>query len=80
MLKGYEFSGNSGRNFWIGILLEISDPNPKQLLLILFQEYMATPEPFVFYIVHHVMIMVSIMKGAALRTLLRYLCTKLDCG
>ena len=29
----------------------------------------AAPEPFVFYIVHHVMIMFSIIKGADLRTL-----------
>ena len=28
-----------------------------------------TPEPFVFYIMHHVMIMVSIIKGADSRTL-----------
>ena len=29
----------------------------------------ATPEPFVFSIEHHVMIMVSMTKGADLRTL-----------
>ena len=29
----------------------------------------ATPEPFVFSIEHHVMIMVSMIKGADLRTL-----------
>lgn len=29
----------------------------------------ATPKPFVFYIEHHVMIMVSIIKAANLRTL-----------
>ena len=29
----------------------------------------ATPEPFIFYIVQHIMIMVSIIKGADLGTL-----------
>ena len=36
----------------------------------------ATPKPFVFYFEHHVMIMVSIIKGADLRTLQKYPRTK----
>lgn len=41
------------------------------------KEYMiATPKPFVFYFKHHVMIMVSIVKGADLRTLQKYPRTK----
>ena len=41
----------------------------------------ATPEPFVFYIVHHVMIMVSIIKGADSRTLQNISTYKeIDCG
>ena len=39
----------------------------------------ATPEPFVFCIVHHAMIMISIIKGADVRTqkyLKKYLRTK----
>ena len=36
----------------------------------------ATPKPFVFYIEHHVMIMVSIIKGADLRTMERETSTK----
>ena len=40
-----------------------------------------TPEPFVFYIVHHVMIMVSIIKGADSRTLQNISTYKeIDCG
>ena len=40
-----------------------------------------TPEPFVFYIVHHVMIMVSIIKGADSRTLQNISTFKeIDCG
>ena len=54
-----------------GILLQISVwVSLSQLKTLLFQEYMiATPEPFVFSIEHHVMIMVSMIKGADLRTL-----------
>ena len=41
----------------------------------------ATPEPFVFYIVHHVMIMVSIIKGADSRTFQNISTYKeIDCG
>ena len=41
----------------------------------------AAPVPFVFYIVHHVMIMVSIIKGADLRTLQNISTYKeIDCG
>ena len=41
----------------------------------------ATPEPFVFYIVHHVMITVSIIKGADSRTLQNITTYKeIDCG
>ena len=41
----------------------------------------ATPEPFVFCIVHHVMTMVSIIKGADLRTLKNISTYKeIDCG
>ena len=36
----------------------------------------ATPKPFVFYIEHRVMIMVSIIKGADLRTMERETSTK----
>ena len=40
-----------------------------------------TPEPFVFYIVPHVMIMVSIIKGADSRTLQNISTYKeIDCG
>ena len=41
----------------------------------------ATPEPFVFYSVYHVMILVSIIKGADLRTLQNISTYKeIDCG
>ena len=41
----------------------------------------ATPEPFAFYIVHHVMIMVSVIKGADSRTLQNISTYKeIDCG
>ena len=66
-----------------GILLQISvKVSLSQLKTLLFQDYMiATPEPFVFYIVHHVMIMVSIIKGADLRTLQNISTYKeIDCG
>ena len=44
-----------------GILLQVSVNSVKNSLII-FQEYMiATPKPFVFYIEHNVMIMVSII-------------------
>ena len=56
-----------------GILLQISVNSVKNFLII-FQKYMiATPKPFVFYIEYHVMIMVSIIKGADLRTMQKYL-------
>ena len=66
-----------------GILLKISvKVSLSQLKTLLFQDYMiATPEPFVFYIVHHVMIMVSIIKGADSRTLQNISTYKeIDCG
>ena len=66
-----------------GILLQISvKVSLSQLKTLLFQDYMiATPEPFVFYIVHHVMIMVSIIKGADSRTLQNISTYKeIDCG
>ena len=41
----------------------------------------AIPEPFVFYIVYHVMIIVSIIEGADLRTLHNISTYKeIDCG
>ena len=56
-----------------GILLQVSVNSVKNSLII-FQEYMiATPKPFVFDIEHHVMIMVSVIKGADLRTMQKYL-------
>ena len=59
-----------------GILLQVSVNSVKNSLII-FQEYMiATPKPFVFFIEHHVMIMVSIIKGADLRTMERETSTK----
>ena len=66
-----------------GILLQISVwVSLSQLKTPLFQEYMiATPEPFVFSIEHHVMIMVSMIKGADLRTLQNISTYKeIDCG
>ena len=40
-----------------------------------------TPEPFVFYIMHHVMIMVSIIKSADSRTFQNISTYKeIDCG
>ena len=66
-----------------GILLQTSvKVSLSQLKTLLFQDYMiATPEPFVLYIVHHVMIMVSIIKGADLRTLQNISTYKeIDCG
>ena len=72
LLKGYDFSGNSGRNLWIWNL--VANICLSQLKTLLFQDCMiATPEPFVFYIVHHVTIMVFNNKRCWLKNFAKYL-------
>ena len=69
----------SGPGIWLQMFVWIS---LSQLKTLLFQDYMiTTPEPFVFYIMHHVMIMVSIIKGADSRTFQNISTYKeIDCG